>query len=116
MSVHTLAPAARRGWKARKPYAAVALCARRFHNQVLAHDYHEEVYVVSGDLIVGNDDKGEGGEAFAPNIYACSRPEPCTARSSQKKAASFSKSTITAKGLSCFYGNGSKAASTLSLW
>ena len=37
------------------------------------HDYWEEVYLVSGDLTVGNDEKGEGGTAFAPNTYA-SRP------------------------------------------
>lgn len=38
------------------------------------HDYWEEVYLVSGDLIVGNDEQGEGGEAFAPNTYACRPP------------------------------------------
>lgn len=38
------------------------------------HDYWEEVYLLSGDLIVGNDDKGEGGESFAPNTYACRPP------------------------------------------
>jgi len=38
------------------------------------HDYWEEVYLVSGDLIVGNDDKGEGGESFGPNTYACRPP------------------------------------------
>lgn len=38
------------------------------------HDYWEEVYLVAGDLIVGNDENGEGGEAFAPNTYACRPP------------------------------------------
>ena len=38
------------------------------------HDYWEEVYLVSGDLTVGNDDKGQGGEAFPPNTYACRPP------------------------------------------
>ena len=38
------------------------------------HDYWEEVYLISGDLIVGNDDRGEGGEAFSPNTYACRPP------------------------------------------
>src|ERR1700742_4973605 len=28
------------------------------------HDHWEEVYLMSGDLIVGNDAKGEGGESF----------------------------------------------------
>ena len=38
------------------------------------HDYWEEVYLVSGDLTVGNDANGEGGEAFEPNTYACRPP------------------------------------------
>lgn len=38
------------------------------------HDYWEEVYLVSGDLTVGNDDKGLGGEAFEPHTYACRPP------------------------------------------
>jgi hypothetical protein len=37
------------------------------------HEYWEEVYLVSGDLTVGNDEKGEGGTSYAPNTYA-SRP------------------------------------------
>ena len=28
------------------------------------HDYWEEVYLVSGDLIIGSDENGKGGEAF----------------------------------------------------
>ncbi|HWL42120.1 MAG TPA: hypothetical protein VNQ73_04185 [Ilumatobacter sp.] len=35
------------------------------------HEYWEEVYLVEGDLIVGNDADGNGGEAFAPHTYAC---------------------------------------------
>lgn len=38
------------------------------------HDYWEEVYLVAGDLIVGNDDKGNGGTPFPPNTYACRPP------------------------------------------
>jgi hypothetical protein len=38
------------------------------------HDYWEEVYLLSGDLIVGNDQEGSGGEAFAPPTYACRPP------------------------------------------
>jgi len=37
------------------------------------HDHWEEVYLVSGDLTVGNDEQGKGGESFKPNTYA-SRP------------------------------------------
>jgi hypothetical protein len=38
------------------------------------HDYWEEVWLVSGDLIVGNDEQGNGGEKFGPNTYACRPP------------------------------------------
>src|SRR5690349_24917048 len=38
------------------------------------HDYWEEVYLVSGDLTVGNDAQGQGGEPFAPGTYACRPP------------------------------------------
>jgi hypothetical protein len=39
-----------------------------------SHEYWEEVYLISGDLIVGNDDRGEGGKSFPPNTYACRPP------------------------------------------
>lgn len=39
-----------------------------------SHEYWEEVYLISGDLIVGNDEKGEGGTSFPPNTYACRPP------------------------------------------
>ena len=38
------------------------------------HDYWEEVYLVSGDLYVGSDEHGNGGERFEPNTYACRPP------------------------------------------
>lgn len=38
------------------------------------HDHWEEVYLVSGDLTVGNDEKGEGGENFTAPTYACRPP------------------------------------------
>jgi len=38
------------------------------------HDYWEEVYLVSGDLFVGSDAQGKGGEQFQPNTYACRPP------------------------------------------
>ena len=45
-----------------------------YTTQPLMHDYWEEVYLVSGDLTVGNDENGDGGEAFEPNTYACRPP------------------------------------------
>jgi len=38
------------------------------------HDYWEEVYLVSGDLTVGNDAKGNGGENYTAGTYACRPP------------------------------------------
>lgn len=38
------------------------------------HDYWEEVFLVSGDLTVGNDDKGEGGTPFSGYTYAVRPP------------------------------------------
>lgn len=38
------------------------------------HDYWEEVYLLNGDLTVGNDAQGRGGESFAPGTYACRPP------------------------------------------
>lgn len=38
------------------------------------HDYWEEVWQLTGDLTVGNDENGEGGRSFAPNTYACRPP------------------------------------------
>jgi len=38
------------------------------------HDHWEEVYLVSGDLIVGNDERGYGGEKFDAPTYACRPP------------------------------------------
>ena len=38
------------------------------------HDHWEEVYLVSGDLIVGNDADGKGGEQFRNYTYAVRPP------------------------------------------
>lgn len=38
------------------------------------HDHWEEVYLLSGDLIVGCDAEGRGGESFAAGTYACRPP------------------------------------------
>lgn len=45
-----------------------------FSTKPFVHEYWEEVYLLSGDLIVGNNENGEGGEAFQPNTYACRPP------------------------------------------
>ncbi len=45
-----------------------------FTTAPFVHDYWEEVYLMSGDLVVGNDAKGKGGQSFSPNTYACRPP------------------------------------------
>jgi hypothetical protein len=45
-----------------------------FTTAPFVHDYWEEVYLVSGDLTVGNDAQGQGGTPFSPNTYACRPP------------------------------------------
>ena len=38
------------------------------------HEYWEEVFLVSGDLTVGNDKNGKGGTSYGPHTYACRPP------------------------------------------
>jgi len=45
-----------------------------FTTAPFVHEYWEEVFLVSGDLTVGNDVNGEGGESFQPFTYACRPP------------------------------------------
>lgn len=45
-----------------------------FSTEPFVHDHWEEVYLVQGDLIVGNDAQGNGGEKFAESTYACRPP------------------------------------------
>ena len=45
-----------------------------FTTKPFIHEYWEEVYVLSGDLIVGNDEKGENGVSYPEHSYACRPP------------------------------------------
>jgi hypothetical protein len=45
-----------------------------FTTAPFVHDHWEEVYLLKGDLIVGNDAMGNGGEKFADTAYACRPP------------------------------------------
>ena len=45
-----------------------------FTTAPFVHDHWEEVYLLAGDLIVGNDAQGKGGEAFHSPTYACRPP------------------------------------------
>lgn len=39
------------------------------------HDFHEEVFIVEGSLVVGCDPHGQGGETFEAYTFACRPPE-----------------------------------------
>jgi hypothetical protein len=45
-----------------------------FTTAPFVHDYWEEVFLIEGDLTVGNDPEGKGGENFPPGTYACRPP------------------------------------------
>ena len=45
-----------------------------FSTEPFIHDHWEEVFLFEGDLIVGNDENGEGGEQFFAPTYACRPP------------------------------------------
>jgi hypothetical protein len=44
-----------------------------FTTEPFVHEYWEEVYLIEGDLTVGNDSAGAGGENFPRGTYACRR-------------------------------------------
>lgn len=43
--------------------------------QPVIHDFHEEVFIVAGDLVVGCDAQSQGGEAFDAYTFACRPPQ-----------------------------------------
>ena len=45
-----------------------------YSTEPFVHDHWEEVYLFEGDLIVGNDENGVGGEQFLAPTYACRPP------------------------------------------
>ena len=63
----------------RRTNAAIARALSRFApgtytTEPFVHDYWEEVFLVAGDLIVGNDRQGNGGEKFQNYTYAVRPP------------------------------------------
>jgi hypothetical protein len=45
-----------------------------FTTQPFVHEYWEEVFLLQGDLTVGNDANGRGGQPFVAPTYACRPP------------------------------------------
>ena len=45
-----------------------------YSTEPFIHDHWEEVFLFEGDLIVGNDREGDGGEKFLAPTYACRPP------------------------------------------
>jgi len=62
--------AARRGSRTR----LLRIDPGAFTTKPFVHDYWEQVYLLEGDLTVGSDSKGQGGENFPPGTYACRPP------------------------------------------
>ncbi|HUT48864.1 MAG TPA: cupin [Alphaproteobacteria bacterium] len=48
--------------------------AGTYTTEPFIHDHWEEVFLLEGDLIVGNDADGQGGESFVAKTYACRPP------------------------------------------
>ncbi|MFT3799705.1 MAG: cupin domain-containing protein [Burkholderiaceae bacterium] len=66
----TLDTANRRGGHTR----LLRLEAGTYSTAPFKHDYWEEVFVISGDLWVGNDTQGRGGDRYGPGTYCCRPP------------------------------------------
>ncbi len=45
-----------------------------YSTEPFIHDHWEEVFVISGDMIVGSDANGKGGKAYYANTYCCRPP------------------------------------------
>jgi hypothetical protein len=45
-----------------------------FSTKPFVHDHWEEVFVMQGDLVVGNDETGKGGMSYEAPTYACRPP------------------------------------------
>jgi hypothetical protein len=45
-----------------------------YSTKPFVHEYWEEVFLLSGDLVVGNDERGKGGEQFRDYTYAVRPP------------------------------------------
>jgi hypothetical protein len=45
-----------------------------FTKAPFVHDHWEEVYLLNGDLAVGSDPQGKGGEIYEAPTYACRPP------------------------------------------
>ena len=45
-----------------------------FSTEPFVHDHWEEVFLVQGDLVVGNDARGLGGQSSQAFTYACRPP------------------------------------------
>jgi hypothetical protein len=62
--------AAKRGSRTR----LLRIDAGTYTTEPFVHDHWEEVFLIEGELIVGNDEHGKGGEKFAAKTYACRPP------------------------------------------
>jgi hypothetical protein len=68
-----------------------------FTTQPFVHDYWEEVFLVSGDLTVGNDADGRGGTKFEAFTYACRPPGAYHGPFRSERGCLLYESTITTR-------------------
>jgi hypothetical protein len=66
-----------------------------FSTTPFVQDHWEEAFLLSDDLIVGNDDEGRGNEHSRPTPMRAGRAAHITGRSSPRKDACRLRSTIT---------------------
>ena len=64
------------------------------------HDHWEEVYLISGDLIVGNDTRAKAAKHSMPRPMPAVRRASITGRSNRTAAACSTRSTTTTKARS----------------
>ena len=69
------------------------------------HEYWEEVFLLSGDLICGNDEQGLGGEQFKNYTTRCGRPASIMGRSRRRPAACCSRRIISTRRRCLYFGS-----------
>ncbi len=66
-----------------------------FTTEPFVHEYWEEVYLIEGDLTVGNDAAGRAARASSPAPTPAARPAPSTDRSNRTAAVCCTRSITT---------------------
>jgi hypothetical protein len=70
-----------------------------FTTEPFVHEYWEEVYLIEGDLTVGNDAAGQGAKALPRALMPAGRPAPSTDHSNRTAAVCCTRSITTPSNL-----------------